>query len=251
MSALSRLAAGENRWLKIQDTDTVILSSHPIPGNETGVSKVIDGLTRLGAKVVHTGIADVHATGHAKQEELKTLISVTKPEWMIPVHGEYRHLAAHAELARQMGVIDDHVLLCEDGDRVEISDSGVRKVEPVPAGYLFVDGTVGDVGQGVLRDRKVLAEEGVVVVIVTVDIKTGAIVTGPEIVTRGWVYAPEAEELLDGAAAAVRDAIKAAFATDGTVDHENLQRHVRKAAGKYVSDQTKRRPMIVPVVMEA
>jgi ribonuclease J len=251
MSALARLAAGENRWLKVRDTDTVILSSHPIPGNESSVSKVIDGLTRLGAKVVHTGIADVHATGHAKQEELKTLISVTKPEWMIPVHGEYRHLAAHAELARQMGVVDDHVLLCEDGDRVEISDSGVRMVEPVPAGYLFVDGTVGDVGQGVLRDRKVLAEEGVVVVIVTVDLKTGAIVTGPEIVTRGWVYAPEAEELLDGAAAAVRDGIKAAFSTDGTVDHENLQRHVRKAAGKFVSDQTKRRPMIVPVVMEA
>ena len=251
MSALARLAAGENRWLKVQDTDTVILSSHPIPGNESSVSKVIDGLTRLGAKVVHTGIADVHATGHAKQEELKTLLSVTRPEWMIPVHGEYRHLAAHAELARQMGVAEDHVLLCEDGDSVELNDGGLRRLDPVPAGYLYVDGIVGDVGQGVLRDRKVLADEGVVVVIVTVDLKTGAVVTGPEIVTRGWVYAPEAEELLDGAAAAVRDGIKSAFANEGTVDHETLQRHVRKAAGKFVSDQTKRRPMIVPVVMEA
>ncbi len=222
MSALARLAAGENRWLAVQENDTVILSSHPIPGNEFPVGKVIDGLTRLGAKVVHTGIADVHATGHAKQEELKTLISVTKPDWMIPVHGEYRHLAAHGELARQMGVADDHVLLCEDGDRVELGDDGIRRLDGVPAGYLFVDGTVGDVGQGVLRDRKVLAEEGVVVVIVGVDLQTGAILTGPEIVTRGWVYAPEAEDLLDGAAEAVRDGIKSAFSTDGTVDHDTL-----------------------------
>ena len=251
MSALARLAAGENRWLTVKEDDTVILSSHPIPGNEFPVGKVIDGLTRLGAKVVHTGIADVHATGHAKQEELKTLISVTRPEWMIPVHGEYRHLAAHAELARQMGVAGDKVVVCEDGDRVELSDDGLRKVDPVPANHLFVDGTVGDVGQGVLRDRRVLAEEGVVVVIVAVDVKTGAILRGPEIVTRGWVYAPEAEELLDGAAEAVRDGIKAAFANEGTIDHETLSRHVRKAAGKFVNDQTKRRPMIVPVVMEA
>jgi ribonuclease J len=251
MSALARLAAGENRWLTVQEHDTVILSSHPIPGNESSVSKVIDGLTRLGAKVVHTGIADVHATGHAKQEELKTLISVTRPEWMVPVHGEYRHLVAHAELARQMGVAADQVIVCEDGDRLELGDDGLRKVEPVPAGYLYVDGTVGDVGQGVLRDRRVLAEEGVVVVIVTVDLQTGAVITGPEIVTRGWVYAPEAEDLLDAAAEAVRDEIKRVFSSDGTVEHETLQRHVRKAAGKFVNEQTKRRPMIVPVVLEA
>ena len=251
MSALARLAAGENRWLEIRETDTVILSSHPIPGNESSVSKVIDGLTRLGAKVVHTGIADVHATGHAKQEELKTLLSVTRPEWMIPVHGEYRHLAAHADLARQMGVAEDQVLICEDGDQVELTDKGIRRTEKVPAGYLYVDGTVGDVGDGVLRDRKVLAEEGVVVVIVTVDMKNGAIITGPEIVTRGWVYAPEAEDLLDDAAEAVRKGIRDAVKKDGVIDHENISRHVRKAAGKFVSDKTKRRPMIVPVVMEA
>ena len=251
MSALARLASGDNRWLEIQENDTVILSSHPIPGNETGVTKVIDGLTRLGAKVVHTGLADVHATGHAKQEELKTILSVTKPEWMIPVHGEYRHLTAHADLARQMGVDPDHVLLCEDGDRIELGDKGIKRVESVPAGYLYVDGTVGDVGDGVLRDRKVLAEEGVVVVIVTVDMKSGAIITGPEIVTRGWVYAPEAEDLLDEAADAVRKSIRDAVKKDKVIELENLQRHVRKAAGKFVSDKTKRRPMIVPVVMEA
>ena len=205
----------------------------------------------LGAKVVHTGHVDVHATGHAKQEELKTILSVTRPDWMIPVHGEYRHLAAHADLARQMGVDPDHVLLCEDGDRIELGDKGIKRLDGVPAGYLYVDGTVGDVGDGVLRDRKVLAEEGVVVVIVTVDMKTGAIIPGPEIVTRGWVYAPEAEDLLDDAADAVRKGIKDAVKKEGNIDYENLQRHVRKAAGKFVSDKTKRRPMIVPVVMEA
>jgi ribonuclease J len=251
MSALSLMASSDSRWLDITPEDTVILSSHPIPGNEAPVSKVIDGLIRLGADVVHTGIADVHATGHAKQEELKTVLSITKPDWFVPVHGEYRHLNAHARLARQMGVAADHVLLCEDGDRIELTDDGIRRVDGVPAGYLYVDGTVGDVGQGVLRDRKVLAEEGVVVVIVSVDFKTGGILTGPEIVTRGWVYAPEAEGLLDAAAAAVRDGIKEVFAKEGTVDIETLQRHVRRTAGRFVNDRTKRRPMIVPVVMEA
>jgi ribonuclease J len=150
-----------------------------------------------------------------------------------------------------MGVDPDHVLLCEDGDRIELGDKGITRVEGVPAGYLYVDGTVGDVGDGVLRDRKVLAEEGVVVVIVTIDMKSGAIITGPEIVTRGWVYAPEAEDLLDEAADAVRKGIRDALKKDKVIELENLQRHIRKAAGKFVSDRTKRRPMIVPVVMEA
>jgi ribonuclease J len=251
MSALSLMAASESRWLAITPDDTVILSSHPIPGNEAPVSKVVDGLVRLGAEVVHTGIADVHATGHAKQEELKTVLSICRPDWFVPVHGEYRHLSAHARLAREMGVAEDHVLICEDGDRLELGDDGIRRVDGVPAGYLYVDGTVGDVGQGVLRDRKVLAEEGVVVVIVSVDMQTGAILTGPEIVTRGWVYAPEAEGLLDGAAEAVRDGVKEVFAKEGSVDLETLQRHVRRAAGRFVNEQTRRRPMIVPVVMEA
>jgi ribonuclease J len=150
-----------------------------------------------------------------------------------------------------MGVDPDHVLLCEDGDRIELGDKGIKRLEGVPAGYLYVDGTVGDVGDGVLRDRKVLAEEGVVVVIVTIDMKSGAIITGPEIVTRGWVYAPEAEDLLDEAADAVRKGIRDALKKDKVIELENLQRHVRKAAGKFVSDRTKRRPMIVPVIMEA
>ena len=250
MSALTLMAAGESRWLKLNEHDTVILSSHPIPGNEMSVSKVIDGLVRLGVEVVHSGISDVHATGHAKQEELKTVLSITKPDWFTPVHGEYRHLVAHAGLARTMGVADDHILVCEDGDQLVISDDGIeRRADAVPAGYLYVDGIVGDVGGGVLRDRKVLAEEGVVVVVITVDAKTGAIVTGPEIITRGWVYAPEAEDLLEGARERVVDAVKDAFAKDAG-DIEAIQRVVRRTVGKYVNAQTKRRPMIVPVVME-
>ncbi len=251
MSALTLMASGSSRWLKLTADDTVILSSHPIPGNEMNVSKVIDGLVRIGVKVVHSGISDVHATGHAKQEELKTILSITKPEWFTPVHGEYRHLVAHAELGRAMGVAPEKVLVCEDGDQLVLTDDGVERIaDAIPAGYLFVDGIVGDVGNGVLRDRKVLAEEGVVVVVVTVDVRTGAILTGPEIITRGWVHAPEAEDLLEEGREVVAEAVKRAFAEEAS-DLEALQRSVRKAAGKFVSERTKRRPMIVPVVMEA
>jgi ribonuclease J len=249
MSALALMAAGENKWLKIGDGDVVILSSHAIPGNEYDVNKVIDGLYRLGAEVVHSGIADVHVSGHAQQEELKTLLSVAKPEFFIPVHGEFRHLIHHSRLAMQMGVPQSNVLLAEDGDVVELTDDGAEFVEEVPAGFLYVDGIVGDVGHGVLRDRRVLGEEGVVVVVVTVDARTGEVVSGPEILTRGWVYAPEAEDLLEEARQAVRDSLKEA-AAEGATDFETLRRHVRQAAGRFVNERTRRRPMIVPVVME-
>jgi ribonuclease J len=250
MSALALMAARENRWVKIDDRDTVIFSSHPIPGNEFPVNKVIDGLTRLGAEVVHADMADVHATGHAKQEELKLFHSIARPEWFVPVHGEYRHLIAHAKLAEKVGMPADRILICEDGDQILLSDEGLFRAGRVPAGYLYVDGIVGDVGQGVLRDRRVLAEEGVVVVVVTVDVTDRTIITGPEIITRGWVHAPEAEGLLEEAAAAVRDSIKEAFEHEA-LDIESLQRHVRRAAGRFVNERTRRRPMIVPVVMEA
>lgn len=251
MSALALMANGENRWIDLGPDDTVILSSHPIPGNEMNVSKVIDGLVRLGVEVVHSGISDVHATGHAKAEELKTVLSVCKPDFFTPVHGEYRHLVANARLAELMGVAPGHVNVCEDGDQLVLTDDGIRREKSaVPAGYLYVDGIVGDVGRGVLRDRAVLAEEGVVVVIVGVDVRTGAVLIGPEIITRGWVHAPEAEDLLGEGREVVSAALKEAFAND-IGDIEGLQRVVRRAAGRFVNDRTKRRPMIVPVVMEA
>jgi len=199
--------------------------------------------------VVHSGVADVHATGHAQADELKTYMSLTRPEWLVPIHGEYRHMVANAKLGVVMGVPADNVLICEDGDVLELSDAGLAKVGRVPAGYLYVDGIVGDVGQGVLRDRRVLAEEGVVVVIVTVDIGTGKVLTGPEIITRGWVYAPEAEDLLDEACDRVAAVVEQSLAA-GVRDVESLERDVRRAAGKFVNERTKRRPMIVPVVME-
>ncbi|HEX2577515.1 MAG TPA: ribonuclease J [Aquihabitans sp.] len=248
MSALALMASSESRWLKLDEHDTVILSSHPIPGNEMNVTKVIDGLVRLGVRVVHSGLHDVHATGHAKAEELKTVLSIVKPEWFVPVHGEYRHLVAHAALARLMGVEDDNIYVCEDGDRIVLDDKGLKREGRVPAAYTFVDGIVGDVGHGVLRDRQVLAEEGVVVVIVTVDHEDGTIVNGPEVITKGWVYAPEAEELLEECREHVAKLVLAAL-DKGDDDIETLQRVVRKGAGKFVSDRTKRRPMIVPVVL--
>jgi ribonuclease J len=251
MSALALMAQRNNRWLEVDADDTVILSSHPIPGNEMNVSKVIDGLVRLGAEVVHSGVAEVHASGHAKQEELKTVLSIVRPDFFVPVHGEYRHMVAHAKLARSMGVLpDDHVLVCTDGDQLVLDDAGLRVDQAVPAGYLYVDGIIGDVGHGVLRDRRVLAEEGVVVVVVTVDVASGAILLGPEVITRGWVYAPEAEPLLAECADEVRQAVKEAVAS-GTADIETLQKVVRRAAGRFVNESTRRRPMIVPVVMEA
>jgi ribonuclease J len=249
LSALSLMAAGDNKWVKVGRGDTVILSSHTIPGNESSVGKVIDGLHRLGADVIHSGLADVHVSGHAMQGELKTLLSVARPEYFIPVHGEFRHLTHHTRLAEAMGIPDERILLCEDGDVVELTDHGVDFAGEVPAGYLYVDGIVGDVGTGVLRDRRVLSEEGVVVVVVTVDSQTGEVLTPPQIITRGWVYAPEAEALLDEASKVVRASLEEASVTAGT-DVESLKRHARSALGKFVNERTKRRPMIVPVVME-
>ncbi len=247
MSALARMAANENKWLKVGPGDTIILSSHPIPGNETSVGKVIDGLHRLGADVIHSGLADVHVTGHAKAEELKTLLSIADPAWLIPVHGEYRHMIHHGRLGVSVGMREDDIVVCADGDVVELADDGLSKVGEVPAGYLYVDGVVGDVGHGVLRDRQVLAEEGVVVVIVTVDVKSGEVIAGPEIVTRGWVHATEAEDLLEEARRRVVRAIEQADDTD----FDTLKRTVRKSLAAFVNERTKRKPMIVPVVMEA
>jgi ribonuclease J len=249
MSALALMAAADNRWIKVGDGDLVVLSSHAIPGNETNVGKVIDGLCRLGAEVIHSGLEQVHVSGHAKREELKTLLSLARPDCFIPVHGEFRHLTHHARLAQDMGVAAARVLLAEDGDVIELTDAGIDFVAEVPAGYLYVDGIVGDVGRGVLRDRRVLAEEGVVVVVITVDAKSGEVLTGPEIITRGWVYAPEAEELLGEARLAVLEALEEA-ASSGSVDFETLRRRARSALGRFVAERTKRRPMIVPVVME-
>jgi ribonuclease J len=255
MSALSLMAAHEHKHVKISSDDVVVISAHAIPGNETNVSRIIDSLHRAGAEVLHGGSSPVHVSGHASQEELKMILNIVQPEWFVPVHGEYTHMIHHARLAEAVGVPKDHVLVCEDGDALtlERSADGTISLEverrAVPAGFLYVDGIVGDVGQGVLRDRRNLAEEGLVVVIVTVDSKTGEVVTGPEIVTRGWVYAPEAEELLEEAKAAVLASLQEA-ADEGATDFDTLRRHCRRSLGKFINERTKRRPAVIPVVME-
>jgi ribonuclease J len=249
MSALALMAAGQNKWITVGEGDVVIMSSHAIPGNEANVGRVIDGLHRRGAEVIHTGLAEVHVSGHAMAEELKTLLSIAQPEFFIPVHGEFRHLTHHARLATAMGVGEKNVLLCEDGDVVELSNAGMEFAGEIPAGYLYVDGVVGGIGHGVLRDRKALAAEGVVVVVVTVSAQTGEIVTGPEIITRGWVHADEAEDILEGAKEAVRASL-AEVPYEARTDFDILRRHARRGLGSFVSQTTRRRPMIVPVVME-
>jgi ribonuclease J len=248
MSALSLLAQGRHRYLKASADDTVIMSSHAIPGNEGNVNRVIDGLLRVGARVIHSGLADVHATGHAQADELKTLLGVAEPEWFIPVHGEYRHLVAHAGLARTMGVADDHVILCEDGHVVTLDDDGLRISDTIPAGYLYVDGIVGDVGQGVLRDRATLAADGMIVVIATIDAHTGHVIAGPEIITRGWAH--ESSDVVRDASSHITTALEDAFA-QGAHDPRSLEQTLREATARYVRGATGRRPIIVPVVMEA
>ena len=250
MSALSLMAAHEHKWVKVNEDDVVVISAHAIPGNESNVSRVIDSMHRAGAEVVHGGNSPVHVSGHASQEELKFILNLLQPEYFVPVHGEYRHMVHHARLAEDVGVPADKVFVCEDGDAITLDANGIELDQrAVPAGYLYVDGIVGDVGHGVLRDRRNLAEEGVVVVIVTVDATSGELVTGPEIVTRGWVYAPEADELIEEAKAAVRESL-AEVAEEGATDFDTLRRHTRRALGKFINERTRRRPAVIPVVME-
>jgi ribonuclease J len=250
LSALSLMAAHEHKWVKVSEDDIIVISAHAIPGNEANVSRVIDAFHRTGADVVHGGTSPVHVSGHASREELKFMLNLLQPERFVPVHGEYRHMVHHARLARDVGLADDRVVVCQDGDVLTLGPNGMDvDRRAVPAGYLYVDGIVGDVGHGVLRDRRSLAEEGVVVVIVTVDATTGEVVTGPEIVTRGWVYAPEADELLEDGKAAVLASLADA-AGEGATDFETIRRHARRALGRFINERTKRRPAIIPVVIE-
>ncbi len=253
LSALSLMAAHEHKWVKLGPDDIVVISAHVIPGNEASVNRVIDGLFRAGAAVFHEGNAAVHVSGHASAEELKYLVRLLEPEWFVPVHGEYRHLVAHAQLAREAGVHDDRVVVCTDGDALALGAGRIElERQAVPAGYLYVDGIVGDIGRGVLRDRRALAEEGVVVVIVTVDATSGELVTAPEIVTRGWVRegeVGEAEDLLEEAKKVVSASLDGAFG-EGATDFETLRRHARKALARFIADRTRRRPMVIPVVIE-
>ena len=246
-AALTQMAEGVSKWVEIGDRDTVIFSSHPIPGNEAAIVTVRNGLARRGARVLHTGNLDVHTSGHGKQQELKVLHSVASPEWFVPVHGEYEHLVAHARLATEMGMASERVVLCCDGDRVELTDDGVRLIGSVGGDHLYVDGTVGDLGSTVLGERRKLGEDGFVAVVVDIDLERGAVVRGPEVVSRGWVEHPAllAHEtaVADAVEAEVLDAL-----ADGRRDLGALEELVLRTARRTSRERTRRRPVIVPMV---
>jgi ribonuclease J len=245
-AALSLMSQGRHKFVELDETDTVLISAKPIPGNETAVSKVISNLMRRGANVVHGRNSHVHVSGHAAREELLTFLNLVRPKAFVPVHGEYRHLAAHADLARSLGV--HHVDVLEDGDRV-ILDGKKTMVErrAVPAGYVYLDGSaVGDVQNAVLRDRSHLADEGVVVVTVGIDHDTGEVIYGPDLDSHGMMDDPTT--VLAKAGDAVRSAIESH--ETGRTDHAEMQKTIRQAAGKVIRAETARRPVIIPIVME-
>lgn len=252
LSALARMATGDNRWLTIREGDCVILSSHPIPGNESSVSQVIDGLIRRGAEVVHSGTASVHATGHAKAEELRVMHSIVKPEWFIPVHGEYRHMAEHARIAVGMGHRSDRVLVCSDGDAVLLTDTGLERTDGVPSEYIYMAGTVGALDHSVLNERKILGREGFVSAIVALSI-VGAraeLLREPEVLSRGWVHGDEGDMLQKEATLAVRQAVEDAI-REGKRTRQDFERVTRRALGRFINKRTRLRPMVVPVVLGA
>jgi ribonuclease J len=249
LSALSLMAANENKWVTLSAGDTVVLSSSVIPGNELAIHRTIDGLYRRGADVFHVPTASVHVSGHAAADELKFMLNLVRPRWFIPVHGERRHLATHGRLAREVGIPQDRILIVEDGETVEVGET-LRLGERVPAGMTFVDGLgIGDVGQAVLRDRRKLAGEGIVVVVVTADAHSGQVLAGPDIINRGFVFDEVSGELLEEARVRALRSLKEC-AANGVADPTVLKQHVRQTLGRYFFEATKRKPVIVPVIME-
>jgi ribonuclease J len=249
-SALSLISAGEHKFVSVDPGDTVILSATPIPGNESAVHRVINGLYKAGADVFHPGLAPVHVSGHAAADELAEMISLVRPSAFVPVHGEYRQLATHARIAEASGVDAGSIFMVEDGDTIELSSGRVTRGEQVQAGTVLVDGLgVGDVGPVVLRDRTTLARHGVVVCVVTIDGSSGEILAGPDVITRGFVFEEQSRPLLQDAADQVADAL-ADLEYDGVTDWALIKKACRRALGEFVWSQTRRRPMIMPIVME-
>ena len=250
MSALTRMANGEHKKVTITSNDLVIISANPIPGNEKSVSKVIDQLMKIGSEVVYSALADVHVSGHACQEEQKLIMALVRPKYFIPVHGEYRQLMAHRDTAIEMGIAKENIFLTNNGRILELNENEAKFTGTVPAGRVMVDGLgVGDVGNIVLRDRQHLSQDGLIVIVMTMDNQTGEIVSGPDVISRGFVYVRESENLMEDVKAFIREEIQ---------DLEN--RHVRewstiKSTLKddvrdFVFNRTKRNPMILPIIME-
>ena len=247
LAALSRMANGVHRKVKIHPNDLIIFSSNPIPGNEKAVSKIINELYRQSADVI---FQDTHVSGHACQEELKLIYSLLQPKYTIPVHGEFRHRKAQAQLALELGMPKENVLMISSGDVLEISEDGAEVVGKVPAGPVFVDGLgIGDVGNIVMRDRQHLAEDGIIIVVLTLEGGSGQLLAGPDIVSRGFVYVRGSESLMDEAQHVLNDAVHQ-LTDRGVTDWGRIKTQIKDALGEYVWKRTKRRPMIIPIIME-
>ncbi len=252
MSALARMARGNHRQIDILPGDTVILSATPIPGNEKSVAKTVDQLFKIGANVIYGGNSTylVHVSGHASQEELKLMLSLMKPKFFIPIHGEYRMLKIHADLAETMGMDKKNIFILDNGDSIEIADGRARRGPKVQTGSILVDGLgVGDVGNIVLRDRRMLSQDGILVVVVTLGKGTKKILSGPDIVSRGFVYVREAEELLDEANGVVTSTINKLL-EDNITEWSVIKNNVREDLSKFLYEKTRRKPMILPIIME-
>ena len=250
MSALTRMAAGEHRKVKITPNDLIIISATPIPGNEKYVSKVIDDLMQIGAEVVYSSLEDIHVSGHACQEEQKLIMALAKPKYFIPVHGEYRQLIAHSETAQSMGIDKDHIIMLQNGRVLEINEDGAEFTSVVQNGMVLVDGLgVGDVGNIVLRDRQHLSQDGLIVIVLTMDSSTGEVISGPDVISRGFVYVRESENLMDDVKAVVRHEIKKCE-DKGIRDWATIKSTTRENLRDYIFAKTKRNPMIIPIIME-
>ncbi len=248
MSGLSRMAFSEHKKLEIRPTDMVIVSATPIPGNEKSVSRVINQLVRTGADVIYEALAEVHVSGHARQEELKLIHALTKPKFFIPVHGEYRHLYHHANLAISMGMPPENVMIPDTGTVIELTPDEMRATETVPSGAVLIDGLgIGDVGEAVLRDRKHLAEDGLIIVVIGLDHETGALASGPDIVSRGFVYVKENEDIMDGARATVQRVLETRL--DQVNSTGALKDAIREALSRYIYDTIRRNPMILTIIV--
>ncbi len=250
MSALTRMAFSDHRKVAIGPNDYVIISANPIPGNEKTVSRVVNELMKHGAEVVYEKMYDVHVSGHACREELKLMLGIVKPQYFIPVHGEQKHLQKHAALAESVGIPSKNIVLADNGKVVEVSESAIKCTGTVPAGQIFVDGSgVGDVGSVVLRDRKHLAEDGIIIIVATIDSVSGELVSGPDIVSRGFVFVKESEELISQARATALETLERCHSRK-IYDWGTIKSRIRDDVSRLMYEKTKRSPMILPIIME-
>jgi len=250
MSVLSRIAIGEHKQIEIHEGDTVILSAKMIPGNERSIGRIINHLFRRGANVIYEKVSEIHVSGHASKEELKLMLNMVRPKYFMPVHGEYRFLVSHSKLAEKQGIPKENVFILGDGSVLEITESGASVNGKVPSGRIFIDGKgIGDVEEMVLRDRRWLSQDGIVLVLITIEKPSGEIVVGPDIITRGFIYEESSQRILDEVRELVSTTIKD-LDQEITSDQTLLQAQVRRVVKKYFKNTMERRPMIMPIIIE-